>query len=999
MEEKEFDKSYADLNDEQRTAVDAVEGPVTVIAGPGTGKTQILTLRIANILLKTDAKPENILALTFTNSGVYAMRKRLRELIGDVAYRVNIFTFHAFSEYLIKEFPFYFPQFEYSKVIDELEKVKIIEKIIKKGDYENLTSLHDDFMYVVSIKNAIDSIKQEGYSHAQFKNLIPNWKDALRNDDSIYYKRKYRKYNVGDIKPSEEIKIEKKIARANEVAEIYEKYQDEIKKIKRYDFSDMVLSVLRVLEKDEDFKYDVQEKYQYILVDEHQDTNSGQNKLIEYLTDAEHLGGRPNIFTVGDEKQSIYRFQGASDETFGHFHSLFNDITNITLKNNYRSTQNILSGAHSVIINSLPGSQELVSQTKGNDLIRIGGFTNYKMELIYVANDIKEKIANGISPEEIAIIFRSNKHVEDIKSILAHKNISFTIHAKSSIFDDVDIRNIITLLRVIHNPNDEESFSHAMLINFIKLDAHDVIRILNKRAHYKREDKSLFDIVASYEILAEIGVVHKDSFVEFSETIKKLISLAQNNSFIDFLKNFLEDSGYIEYMLKSNQSRTKLMLIDKFFDEIKKQSNSTKGQYDLMQCLIMIDAYHAYHINIENKNPRVEGGVQLMTAHGSKGKEFQYVYMINTTRSQWEKSRGFGGIALPIPSYEGGIDDERRLFYVAVTRAKESVSITYSDTDWEGKEQEKSQFIDEIPDEYIEHIITKNSDTKYGEDLKLFITPYIKESTIYDVEFIQELYMKQGINLTALNNYIECPLKYFYRNLVRLPSSYSPFLAYGNSVHEALEIFFLISKEEETLQKKNVLIDLFCESIKSSDMRESDLEKYQKKGVSALSEYYDEHSTNWSYKVRVEQSASRDIELYNGELLRLSGKIDKIEYLASELEGPIAIVDYKTGKTYSEKSKENKASLRRQIIFYHILLKDYRGGNNPVRKATLDFIEKNKKGDFEQYTIDVPKEDIQDLLDQIQEVSKKIVSGTFLNEGCGKKACEWCSLHSQIRQK
>jgi len=997
--EKGFDEAFAKLNDEQRKAVDTVEGPVTVIAGPGTGKTQILTLRIANILLKTDAKPENILALTFTNSGVYSMRKRLKELIGDTAYRVNIFTFHAFSEYLIKEFPFYFPQFEYSKVIDELEKVKIIEKILTEGRYENLTSFHDDFMYVVAIKKAIDAIKQEGHSPEQYRVLIPEWSDALFSDEGVYYKKKYRQYAAGDMKPSEKLKIENRIIKAQEVADIYEEYQKEITKLQRYDFSDMVLSVLGVLEKNEDFKYDVQEKYQYVLVDEHQDTNSGQNKLVEYLTDAEHLNGRPNIFTVGDEKQSIYRFQGASEETFGHFHSLFKDITTIALKDNYRSTQNILSGAHAVITQSMSQSQELLSHSKGNDLITIGGFANYKMELIFVANDIKEKISSGIQPEEIAIIFRSNKHVDDIKSVLAHKGIPFTIHAKSSVFDAIDIRNIVTLLRVIKNPHDEESLSQALLINFLKLDPYDVIRILNKRRHYSDKGLALIDCLASDKFLKEMGVENREEVIGFSEMIKNLIISANNNQFTDFLKEFLMKSGYTHFMLGSNQSLDKLMVIDKFFDEIKKQCNSARGHYTLEHCLTMIDAYRAYRIDIENKNPEIEGGIQLMTAHGSKGKEFQYVYIVNATRSQWEKSRGFGGITLPIPSYKGGLDDERRLFYVAMTRAKESIWITYSETDWEGKQQEKSQFIDEIPEDYVEYIVLKDSDSKYGDDLKLFLDPYTKKSTIYDIDFIKELYFKQGLNLTALNNYLECPLKYFYRNLVRLPSAYSPFLIYGNSMHESLEKFFLLSKDKEVVQKKDMLLSLFKNSIKGSDMNDADLAKYQKKGLEALSDYYDEYAKSWSLKVRIEESVSRDIALNNKEELRLTGKIDKIEYLGSELDGPIAIVDYKTGKGYSEKNKDNRESLRRQIVFYHMLLEDYRGGDHRIERATLDFIEKNKKGDFEQYTVEVSDQSIYELHEQIKEVSRYITSGAFLERGCGKKTCEWCLLHQQIKHE
>lgn len=303
---EKFEEEYKKLNPAQKEAVKAIDGPVMVVAGPGTGKTRILTLRIANILIKTDTAPESILALTYTTSGVIAMREKLLEIIGDRAYRVNIFTFHAFCEHIIKEFPFYFEELEDGRVVTDLERVEIIKSIIKKNKFEHLVSFHDEFSFLNKIVDGVLTIKKEGLSPEDFVEKLPVWKKELLKDESIYYKKDFGKFKKGQIKPAEEEKINKKIERARELGEIFELYQKELKSHGLYDFSDMILYVLEELSKNKDLKADVQEKYQYLLVDEHQDTNEGQNNIIEFLTNALHLEGKPNIFTVGDEKQSIY---------------------------------------------------------------------------------------------------------------------------------------------------------------------------------------------------------------------------------------------------------------------------------------------------------------------------------------------------------------------------------------------------------------------------------------------------------------------------------------------------------------------------------------------------------------------------------------------------------------------------------------------------------------------------------------------------------------------
>ncbi|PID51643.1 MAG: hypothetical protein CR954_00750, partial [Candidatus Moraniibacteriota bacterium] len=339
-----YEEQYNTLNAQQKRAVENIEGPVTVIAGPGTGKTQVLTLRIAHILQHAGAGigPENILALTFTSAGVVAMRTRLAQFIGtEEAYRTNIFTFHSFCENHIQQYPEYFPQIAYARVATDVEQIHILEDILDKNEYEHLTTFGSRFHYVKEILHAIDCLKREGLSPDDFTKKIDLQEQAIMADENSYYKRKTKNHNKGDFKDS----ARKPVDKNRDLCAVFAAYQEALYEKNLYDFSDMIMQFVVVAERDEEFASILREQYQYILVDEHQDTNEGQNRVIAVLTDAEHLGGRPNIFTVGDDKQAIYRFQGASIKNFLHFRDHFDDVTEIHLEDNYRSAQGILDQA------------------------------------------------------------------------------------------------------------------------------------------------------------------------------------------------------------------------------------------------------------------------------------------------------------------------------------------------------------------------------------------------------------------------------------------------------------------------------------------------------------------------------------------------------------------------------------------------------------------------------------------------------------------------------
>ena len=986
MDESTFKKAYNGLNLAQKQAVDTIEGPVMVIAGPGTGKTTILTLRIANILLKTDVQPENILALTFTNSGVHAMRKKLLEVIGDTAYRIHIFTFHSFAEHIIKEFPSHFTSLEYARVITDVEKVHFLEEIIREGKFAHITSAYDPLSALSSVKKAIDDIKADGLSPEEFEARIPKWKEDMLQDESVYYKRKTGKYNVGDPKPSELEKIENRINKAKEIAIVFKKYQSKLLEANRYDFSDMILSVLRELEQNENLKLDVQEQYLYIHVDEHQDTNDGQNKLVELLTDAEHLGGRPNVFTVGDEKQSIYRFQGASDETFTHFKKLYTDVETIALTENYRSTQTILDGSQKLITHTIEDAVTLIADTKEKHPIELLEFRNYKFELLYVASQIEELLTDGVLPEEIAIIYRANKHIDEVKHILATRHIPYSVLSKDNILDDAHIANLLTLFRVVHDPLNNHFLAQSLFIDFLHLDSLKAVRVLQAfRQESKKGNTHLIDFL------------QQDShFKEYVQLLSELKTKSQNSSFALFFKEVLQVSSYLEHVLSLGDSRDHLKRIYTLFDEVKRQSELTKS-YSLADFVSFTDALEKYNLEIEATEGIAGEGVQCMTAHKSKGLEFEHVFMVGCTRNNWEKSKGAPPISLPIDNFKGDIDDERRLFYVSMTRAKKQLVITSSQYDWEGKEREQSQFLKEIGEEDVKRVDTLPIEDELGSHLSEFLTHLTPKRDIFDTAYLKKLFLAQNLSVSALNNYIACPLKYFFRNLILVPDTYTPFLVYGNTMHEALELFFNEVTDAKKVLPKEKLLTYFKESIEKASLYGTDYERYAERGKESLGAYYDERHKTWGTQLATELYIKRLFKLSSGEEITLSGMLDKVEFLDSEVEGKIKIIDYKTGKAFSEKSsKEQKVALERQIIFYHILIEAYKEGAYTIEEAVLDFVEKTKKGELEQKTLDVSDEDMHTVTEEINQLASDIFEGTLLDKGCGKKDCESCALYKRL---
>jgi DNA helicase-2/ATP-dependent DNA helicase PcrA len=970
---KKFDELYSRLNPPQKQAVDTVDGPVFVMAGPGTGKTQILTLRIANILLQTDIEPENILALTFTNAAAYNMRERLADVVGpEAAHRVYISTFHSFAEDMMKQYSDIFKNVYGTRLISPIEQIELLEKIVdtQKTEYFSIFRRRDST--IRSIAFSLGKIKGEGMTAVEFRKHAIAQFDIDSESDDIRYKRKFKEFNAGDIKPAEFRKLQQRRDKNLELADIYEVYESELKNLGVYDFSDVIVRMIHELHTEDSlFKIELQEQFQYLLVDEHQDTNDAQNTIVHALIDNPVLEGKPNIFVVGDSKQAIFRFAGASEESYTRLLGSLTEPVVINLEQNYRSHQRVLDSSYSLIKKSDVHADESALQAffDHTGVIEYREFNDHKMEMIWLAQNIKARIDKGENPSEIAVLYRNNADADDVRRLLDILGVSYKDFSKKNILKDPEIQKLFYLLRVIHNPGDNEAIAKVLFIDFLEFDVFDTQRILQKSRNARGEyNTSIMTILESQERLLDAGIQQDtiQKYSDFVEMLKNQKRLSEDIDAVSFFSGFVRESGFLKYILSQPQSVLGLQKIEKLFDELKKESGARNEftLHDFVQYLQTMKK-HGITMNITNS---LSEGVTLCTFHGSKGLEFDTVYMIKAL-----KKRKMGSeISLPFPDFdEGGIEDERRLFYVAVTRARKNCLVSSFIFNEEGREKTRSLHIDEM--EGVEVVDMKDWEQQHTTETAMFFAESNEHITsLIDTEYIKERFLKNKLSVSSLNNYMESPLKYYFRNLVYLPEARSPFLDKGNMLHETLEKYFDECIKLQKIQNKDILKQSFDKVIEQNHL----YAEHAELGWKIISAYFDNYYETFNVPAENEKRISAiPFELDNGEVINLTGVMDKITINDS---GEITVWDYKTGRAYSDMDKGRKEKTKRQAAFYKLLLQNAFDGKFNFHTAIFDFLEPNSKGEFERADFQIDQSDVEEVRAQINELATQIFEGTLL---------------------
>jgi len=1025
--QQRFEEVYNRLNEKQREAVDNTEGPVMVIAGPGTGKTQILASRIGKILRDTDFLPQNILCLTYTDAGTVAMRKRLTDFIGPDAYRVNIHTFHSFCNEVIQDNLGYFEKNSLDP-ISELEKIQLLKKLIDGFDKQNPLKRYrgDVYFDMNNLSHLFSTMKREGWTVDYIKDAIKTYIGDLPNRDEFICKRATKNFRKGDIR-TDKIEIEaEKMARLQAAVEQFPVFNSLMHAANRYDFDDMINWVIRAFEQNPNLLADYKERFQYILVDEYQDTSGTQNTLIRQLINGEE---QPNVFVVGDDDQSIYRFQGANIENMEQFAGSFaNTLLTIVLTQNYRSVQNILDASMTLIehngdsrlVNQLPGlSKQLKASNEQlmhlNITPVIQRYNTPRDEMAGITNTLVALLEKGVPAGRIAVIYRENRFGEELAQYFRLKGLPFYSKKHVNLFENPFARKVLTILRYLAAELDTPYSGDDLLFKIMHFDFYNIPPVEIAKVSIRVAEKGYAEKSSIRQYLQEWQATSKLTLFteapelamkELSRMMEGWIKKAHNLTLQQLFASIISEGGILTYIMDSPEKMWLMKVLQALFDFIKEETRRNPD-LSLVPFVAMVDLMEANKIPI----PLVqvsghEKGINLITAHGSKGLEFEYIFLAGTNSHLWEKKeKNNSGFSFPdtIFATQSTSTDEqelRRLFYVAITRAEKYLYISYPEFRQDGKPLEPSMFITEIQEEHQlpNEKVTLSEEAMFAFEALHYSKNLAPEITRADQLFIDNLLASFTMNVTALNNYLDCPLGFFYKNLVRIPTGRSENTEFGSAVHYALEKLFQKMQEagNNTFPACEEFIKYFAWSMRRNRecfTRES-FERRMEYGKEILTNYYNTYIGTWNKIVSVERNV-RNIVVSG---VPLKGKVDKLEFEGNQ----VNVVDYKTGdyekaiKDYKKFDRPNERNPNggdywRQAVFYKILLENYRSKSWQVTSTEFDFIEPNKQKVYHKEKVFITADDIAFVTRQIVDTWTKIQNKEFYT-GCGKETCVWCNF-------
>ncbi|MGE5520283.1 MAG: ATP-dependent helicase [Candidatus Dadabacteria bacterium] len=1016
-----FKEEYERLNPEQRQAVDQIEGPVMVIAGPGTGKTQILSARIGKILLSdAQVEPQNILCLTYTDAGVVAMRRRLTGFIGPDAYRVGIYTFHAFCNDVIQDNLAMFEKNSLDPVSD-LERIELMKELIDSFQKDNpLKKYRGDVYYEMSSLQSLFSLmKKEGWTHEFICNKIEEYLNDLPNRDEHICKRATKEYKKGDIRWDQIKEKQEKMDKLRAACKEFDNYQALMRKRNLYDFDDMINWVIDAFRKDENLLRNYQEKYQYILVDEYQDTSGSQNSIVELLI---NYWDKPNVFVVGDDDQSIYRFQGANVENMMHFADTYtSDLLKVVLQSNYRSTQPILDISKTLIdkneerlVKKIEGlSKDLVASKETanvEDGISLFVYETQRDEMINTTLAVEQLVSKGVAANTIGIIYKENKYGEELANYFRLKKIPFYSKRSLNILDQVLVQQILLLMNYLRSEHDipysgDEMLFEILHFQWLEIPAIEIAKAAMQVSdiRYKGTNISLRQWLceeAKREKTELFGSPLHPKLKEAVNIIEYLLGIVPNETLLTLLEKVVREAGFLSFIMRQEDIVWQMQLLSGFYDHVKDECRR-HPVISLEEFMTRIELMQKEGLVL----PLVqvsgnEKGVNLMTVHGSKGLEFEYVFFLGCTTSFWEKKRKpGGGFSFPdtlFTSQVKGNDTEelRRLFYVALTRARRYLYISYPNYTNEGKQLEPSMFIAEIE---AEHELKRTPVyTTEEQQLQFSLLPFQKkiapEVEHLDEEVVDRALSSFSMNVSALNSYLRCPLGFYYQNLIRIPSPKNEATEFGSAIHHALEQLFRKMRTNGEFSDVDDMLNDFTWYMKRH--RESfTKEQFQRRmeyGTEILKNYYNTYYTKWNKVVTIEMNIKN--LLMDGVPLR--GKLDKIEFNGLDA----TIIDYKTGDPDKAKSKlvrpgdkePNGGDYWRQAVFYKILI-DLYPKEWVVNTIEFDFVEPDKRKQYKKEKIVVSSIDVDMVKEQVKTVWNKIQERDFYT-GCGKEDCHWCNF-------
>lgn len=1079
----DFKQVYSKLNPAQKEAVDTIDGPLLVVAGPGTGKTQLLSARVANILDKTDSLPHNILCLTFTESGAGNMRDRLSQFIGQSAYDVTISTYHAFGGDILTRFSDYFED-RLDTPIDNLRKYQIVEEIVNNLSFRDPLKqtrhhLRDLIATISEIKRAlltpeeIRSIAAENEklfldtnvkissAFAGFKRMptkldkaLPYFlqtlaiiegetpknpveprfgslssiasnelrsaiEDATQADSTkplTAWKDKWLAKNSSNqfILSGE---IENR--RLKSLASVLESYQSALSAAGFYDFDDMILRAIKTLETNDDLRFTLQEQYLYILLDEYQDTNAAQSRLVQLLTDNPVNEGRPNVMAVGDDDQAIYAFQGAQYSNMLDFYQHYRDTKLINLSENYRSHADILKMAENVagqiderLFHKFDGASKSLSASNPNITsahIERREFKSRIAENTFVAAKIKELIQGGVPASEIAVLTPKHALLEQFVPYAAHQQIPLHYEKRENILDSQIIKQLLTIGKlIIMLANDDQRadslWPEVLSYDFFAVPITDIWQLGwqvadHNKANYDNPTTWIKQMVASEnQLIRQIALL-----------FLSLAARVENESFEVILDYIIGLRAVLSHEPDSKEITSPLLGHLKTLNEqvyydtlsnltvlrsnFRAYHNKSDGQTTLADLLVWTDAYKSADERMLNTSPyhQSDQAIQLMTVFKAKGLEFSHVFLLSVDDTTWGGSGQSTSNKLTLPKnlaptrHSGATEDERlRLLFVALTRAKSTLYLTSSASDYSGKISKRLKYLDERELEngdVVSHAIpeTQNrlviSDDHEAPPVESLVTDWQAKHRTGSLEaglkeLLTERLASYQLSPTDLNKFINLryagPETFLLENLLGFRGAPNIDGIYGNVVHATFKWIQKNIAEQGSLPSIDSTIAHFKNRVADLSLPAQDKERLAERGEVALEAYLGSRGQMFTATDKAEISFKyENVRLGDAHL---TGTIDRLEI--DEKAKTITVVDFKTGTPSSEKLYWNT----RQLYFYKLLIEGSRTYKNyKVIGGRLEYVEPGIDGELlPSKTIAFKDEEVEKLRKLIDVVWGKI---------------------------
>ena len=1069
----DFNTRYAKLNDNQRQAVDYIHGSLLVIAGPGTGKTELLSMRTAQILRQTDTLPNSILCLTFTESGATNMRQRLRQIIGEDAYKIAIHTFHSFGTEIINQHREYFFRGADAQPVDELTQYQIISGILEGLDWRNplSTKNNGEFVYIKDLIRIISEFKQSGLTPSELRAIIEDNQSTIAEiapDIQQVFSAKISKKTIELFAPIAE-KIANLAAKnpdeknsklpasitpyANVLAlsivhatqeaidenstkpltawknkwceknangefvlkdftaaeklsaaiDVYEKYVNILSERSLFDYDDMILSVIQACESHPELRANLQEQFQFIMVDEFQDTNLAQLRLLFNLTSEND--DNPNIMAVGDDDQAIFSFQGADVGNIQRFRQHYHDPKIIVLTDNYRSAENILSSARDVITqgadrleNTIDGlSKQLTAHANSKDSkVEIQEFSSVSEERAGIAKQIAELIKNGEKPENITIIARHHKELIEILPHLYKENLFVNYERHDDILEQDIIQILDKLARtVVAISQNNLDVANSLLPEItahpaFAFSALDIWK-LSLQA-YKNRQLWLESMLANnvFKEFAEWLLERAKDVpnLPLEEQLDNLLGLTNDESG-DLQVNSLASFYFSPEKLDKNPEAYLTILESLRTLRQKLRDRITDKNPTLEDFLEFIDL----HISTKTRLTQIRthasslsGAINLMTAHKSKGLEFPHVFVIGAIDSAWGEKVRTRSRAIRYPANlqlqpAGATYDERlRLFFVAMTRAKTTLTMTYSQTNDSGGDTIIASFLTNctptiIPtsDDPAEQI--ELAETDWTTRLTSPIVPELKDLLAPALETYK-------LSATHLNNFLDVsrggPQNFLLNNLLHFPSAKNSAAAYGTAIHSSLQQAHCSFSADHQLPSTEQILQFFQKSLESQHLPADDFQLYLDKGKSALTAFLNAKSSDFHDTDLAELDFSNQGVIIDNA--RLTGKLDVVDI--DKQNKTIFVTDYKTGKpahSWKGSADYEKIKLhkyRQQLMFYQLLVEHSRDYSNfTFTGGRLQFVEPDMKtGDILSLEDTFSREELSEFAKLVNIIWQKITT-------------------------